>query len=118
MTIPKINSGVALISVENASQVLLAKRVPVSSDGVTSFRFKVTEKMSPNAYVQVTVLQPHRNTVDHKPIRMYGVEPFSVSDKNSELHLFDGAEHARSIVSDPKGYEAILKDFLKKCDML
>ncbi len=86
VTIPKINSGVALISVENASQVLLAKRVPVSSDGVTSFRFKVTEKMSPNAYVQVTVLQPHRNTVDHKPIRMYGVEPFSVSDKNSELH--------------------------------
>ncbi|MBO4919512.1 MAG: alpha/beta hydrolase [Erysipelotrichaceae bacterium] len=39
-------------------------------------------------------------------------------NKNSELHLFDGAEHARSIVSDPEGYEAILKDFLKKCDML
>ena len=39
-------------------------------------------------------------------------------NKNSELHLFDGAEHARSIVSDPKGYEAILRDFLKKCDML
>ncbi len=39
-------------------------------------------------------------------------------NKKSELHLFKGAEHARSIVSDPKGYELILRDFLKKCNML
>ena len=39
-------------------------------------------------------------------------------NKKSELHLFKGAEHARSIVSDPKGYETILRDFLKKCNML
>ncbi|MBQ6478664.1 MAG: alpha/beta hydrolase [Erysipelotrichaceae bacterium] len=37
---------------------------------------------------------------------------------NSELHLFEGAEHARSIVSDPEAYEAILRDFLKNCAML
>lgn len=38
-------------------------------------------------------------------------------NKNSELHLFEGAEHARSIVSDPEGYEKILNDFLKKCNV-
>lgn len=37
---------------------------------------------------------------------------------NSELHLFEGADHARSITSDPEGYEAILRDFLKKCGAL
>ncbi|MBQ1287619.1 MAG: alpha/beta hydrolase, partial [Erysipelotrichaceae bacterium] len=39
-------------------------------------------------------------------------------NKKSELHLFKGAEHARSIAVDPEGYEAILRDFLKSCDML
>lgn len=33
----------------------------------------------------------------------------------SELHLFDGAEHAQSIVSDPKGYEGLVLGFLQSC---
>lgn len=36
----------------------------------------------------------------------------------SELHLFPGAAHARSVVVDPEGYEKILLTFLKKCEML
>lgn len=35
-------------------------------------------------------------------------------NEKSELHLFDGAEHAQSIVSDPAGYEKILLAFLNK----
>lgn len=34
---------------------------------------------------------------------------------DSELHLFDGAEHAQSIVADRAGYEAMLLAFLKRC---
>lgn len=37
---------------------------------------------------------------------------------DSELHLFDGAEHAQSIVSDRSGYEASLLAFLKRCGAL
>ncbi len=33
-------------------------------------------------------------------------------NKKSELHLFDGADHAQSIVSDPAGYEKLLLSFL------
>lgn len=36
-------------------------------------------------------------------------------DGRSELHLFDGADHAQSIVSDRARYEALLLAFLKKC---
>ncbi|MBR4462599.1 MAG: alpha/beta hydrolase [Erysipelotrichaceae bacterium] len=39
-------------------------------------------------------------------------------NENSELHLFEGADHACSITSDPKGYETILRDFLKRCNAL
>ena len=53
--------------------------------GFTNFRFKVTEEMSPNAYVQIHVIQPHSMTADNLPIRLYGVEPFTVTDKKSRL---------------------------------
>ena len=36
-------------------------------------------------------------------------------DGRSELHLFDGADHAQSITVDRAGYEAILLAFLEKC---
>ena len=39
-------------------------------------------------------------------------------DGRSELHLFDGADHAQSIVSDRARYERILLDFLNKCGAL
>ena len=36
-------------------------------------------------------------------------------DGRSELHLFDGADHAQSITSDRARYERILLSFLQKC---
>ncbi len=39
-------------------------------------------------------------------------------DEQSELHLFDGADHAQSIVSDRARYEAVLLAFLKKSGAL
>ena len=85
VTIPKIQSGIALVSIENGSEVIDMHRVKINKDGITNFRFKVTEEMTPNAYVQISVLQPHRLTVDNMPIRLYGVEPFTVTDPKSML---------------------------------
>ena len=39
-------------------------------------------------------------------------------NRNSELHLFEGADHASSVVIDPEGYEKILLDFLRKNNAL
>lgn len=50
----------------------------------------------------------------HHSERMYEVS----KNPLSELHLFKGADHAMSIVSDRQGYEALLNAFLKKCDTL
>ena len=35
----------------------------------------------------------------------------------SELHLFDGADHAQSVVSAPKTYEKIMLDFVRKIEL-
>lgn len=83
--IPAAKNGKALVSLENASGVISRKWVDTSADGDTPFKFKVTGDMAPNFYVHVTLLQPHDNTANDLPIRMYGVQPVLVSDKASRL---------------------------------
>ena len=39
--------------------------------------------MAPNVYVNVSLLQPHAQTINDLPIRMYGVLPILVEDKNT-----------------------------------
>ena len=42
--------------------------------------------MAPNFYVHATLLQPHAQTVNDLPIRMYGVEGAKVIDRRTILH--------------------------------
>jgi uncharacterized protein YfaS (alpha-2-macroglobulin family) len=41
--------------------------------------------MTPNVYVNVSLLQPHAQTINDLPIRMYGVIPVMIEDKNTML---------------------------------
>ena len=38
----------------------------------------------------------------------------AVRNKDSELHLFEGADHAQSVVKDPERYKQIIKNFISK----
>ena len=46
----------------------------------------VTSDMAPNFYVHATLLQPHAQTINDLPIRMYGVEGAEVIDRKTILH--------------------------------
>ena len=85
LTIPTSKDGRALISVETGSKVLKTYWVNTTA-GETKFSFKTEKEMSPNIYVNVSLIQPHAQTVNDLPIRMYGVIPIEVEDKNTLLH--------------------------------
>lgn len=84
LTIPSSEGGRALISVENGSKVIKTYWVNTTK-GQTNFSFTAEKEMSPNVYVNVTLLQPHAQTVNDLPIRMYGVIPITIEDKNTIL---------------------------------
>ena len=42
--------------------------------------------MAPNVYLHVSLLQPHAQTTNDLPIRMYGVMPVFVTDPQTLLH--------------------------------
>lgn len=84
LTIPSSKGGKALISIESGTKVL--KTFWVNTDSAfTKFSFKTENTMLPNIYVNISMLQPHAQTINDRPIRMYGVIPIRIEDKNSVL---------------------------------
>jgi alpha-2-macroglobulin len=84
LTIPSSKGGRALISIETGSKVLRTQWVQ-TEQGQTKYSFKAEKDMSPNVYVNVSLLQPHSQTANDLPIRMYGVLPIIVEDRNTIL---------------------------------
>lgn len=85
LTIPTAKEGKALISIETGTKVLSTTWVK-TTQGQTRYSFTVTKDMSPDIYVNVSLIQPHAQTLNDLPIRMYGVIPIMVQDKNTILH--------------------------------
>jgi uncharacterized protein YfaS (alpha-2-macroglobulin family) len=85
LTIPSGASGRALISIESGSRVIKAYWAETKK-GETQFSFPVTADMTPNVYVNITLVQPHSQTLNDLPIRLYGVIPVLVEDPASHLN--------------------------------
>ena len=84
VTIPSATGSVAIVSLENGKTVSNMKRINTSA-GNTTFELEATSEMCPNTYIAVTLLQPHNNRDNDRPIRMYGVVNIHVEDP--ALHL-------------------------------
>ena len=85
ITIPSAKGSRAIVSIENGTKVLSVTE-HTCDDQQTTIKLDVTKEMQPNAYVYVTLLQPHGITQNDLPIRMYGVVPFTVTSLESHLY--------------------------------
>ena len=83
--IPAAAKGQALVSLENSRAVLSRKWVKTSGEGDVTYTFKVTPEMAPNFFIHISLIQPHERADNDLPIRLYGVQPILVNDKNSHL---------------------------------
>ncbi len=84
LSFPSPADGMALVSIETGMKVV-KKFWFATKKGETIHEFAATPDMSPNAYVHVTLIQPHANTKNDLPIRMYGVVPVMVDEPLTHL---------------------------------
>ncbi|MEL6676350.1 MAG: MG2 domain-containing protein [Bacteroidota bacterium] len=84
LSIPTGQAGRALITVESGTRVLQSYWVNAEK-GTTRFTLPATKEMAPNAYVSVSLLQPHSQTVNDLPMRLYGVIPVKVENPSTRL---------------------------------
>ena len=82
--IPSSADGRALISIENGTEVVKTYWSKLSK-GETEFKFKATKEMLPNAFVHISLLQPHAQVNNDLPIRLYGIQPINISDVETVL---------------------------------
>ncbi|MEO7264545.1 MAG: MG2 domain-containing protein, partial [Ferruginibacter sp.] len=84
LNIPSSKGGRILVSIENGSHVLKTFWKE-TSQGQTTIIFKAEKGMAPNVYATVSLLQPHAQTINDLPIRMYGTIPIFIEDKTTIL---------------------------------
>ncbi|MEM7187193.1 MAG: MG2 domain-containing protein, partial [Bacteroidota bacterium] len=81
---PSGSEGRALVSVENGTEVLSTQWVS-TQQGETQVSIPISKEMAPNVYVNISLLQPHEQTKNDLPIRLYGVVPILVEDPATVL---------------------------------
>lgn len=84
ISFPSSEGGRALISLENGSKVVQTYWAQTKK-GETQIDIPITAKMAPNVYIHITLIQPHATTANDSPIRLYGIIPIEVVDKNTIL---------------------------------
>lgn len=84
VTFPSNANGSALVVIEKGGKILKEEWVQTAKD-TTRYDFSVGPHMAPNVYVHVTFLQPHLQTANDLPIRLYGITPVMVEDPQTHL---------------------------------
>ena len=79
ISFPSGSEGRALLSVENGTEVLETHWIKTQK-GETKFRLPIGRDFAPNVFVNIALLQPHEQTKNNLPIRLYGVIPLLVED--------------------------------------
>ncbi len=79
-------SGRALLSVEAGKKLVYSKWQKLDSEE-TVFEVPITRDMVPTAYAFVTAIQPHANTANDLPMRLYGIVPLPVELEESRIEL-------------------------------
>jgi uncharacterized protein YfaS (alpha-2-macroglobulin family) len=79
VSFPSNRNAAALAVVEKGGQILRREWINCD-DGITRYEFQAEPSMFPNFYVHVTLLQPHLQTQNDLPIRLYGITPVTVED--------------------------------------
>jgi alpha-2-macroglobulin len=87
ISFPSAENGQALISIEKGDRQLRSWWVPTNKDE-TSFSLDLEDLFAPNIYVHIMVLQPHGQTLNDLPIRMYGLVMLPVTNKEAKLQPF------------------------------
>ncbi len=84
ISFPSSEGGRALLSFENGSKVVQTLWANTTK-GETKVEVEITPEMAPNVYANISLLKPHASTLNDAPIRMYGILPIEVIDKNTVL---------------------------------
>ena len=84
ITIPSSEGCRALVSLEKNGSILNTFWVQCNAVS-TAIPVKIVKEMLPNVYAFITLVQPHANTKNDAPIRLYGVQCIKAEDPSTHI---------------------------------
>lgn len=84
LKIPAGDIGKVLLTLEDGSKVIQSSWNKTKA-GENKLSFTTTKEMVPTVYAHVSMIQPHGQTLNDLPIRLYGVIPIEVEDPTTKL---------------------------------
>ncbi len=87
VSFPVPDTSSVLVTVSRGGNVVHSQWHTPSTRNTAQVEIPITADMAPNAYVTISVIQPHRQTANDRPLRMYGVVPLRVVDPDTRLDL-------------------------------
>jgi uncharacterized protein YfaS (alpha-2-macroglobulin family) len=82
--LPEAAQGRALLTLESGSAILEHRWIEAKPKE-NRVSIPITAAMAPNVYVAVTLVQPHADKDNDRPIRLYGVIPLKVTDPQTRI---------------------------------
>ena len=85
LSFPAPENARAIITLENATGIVDEMRI-LAGKSNTVVNFKAKPEMAPGVYAYVTLIQPHAQTKNDMPVRLYGIVPVLVEDPDTRLY--------------------------------
>lgn len=85
ISFPSPENARVIVTLENSTSVLETIRT-LTTKGNTVVTFKAKPEMAPNVYAYVSVIQPHSQTINDMPMRLYGIVPVMIEDPETRLN--------------------------------
>ena len=79
VSFPSNKEASAFVVVEKGGKIIKSEWIRCVGE-TTRYEFAAEPSMLPNVYVHVTLLQPHLQTQNDLPVRLYGIVPVTVDD--------------------------------------
>jgi uncharacterized protein YfaS (alpha-2-macroglobulin family) len=84
LSFPSNKEAAALVVVEKGGRILRSEWI-TCSEVLTRYELTADPGMVPNVYVHVTLLQPHLQTQNDLPLRLYGIIPVAIDDPRTRI---------------------------------
>jgi alpha-2-macroglobulin len=84
LSFPSPENARAIITLENSTGIVEEMRISTDKAN-TVVNLQAKPEMAPNVYASVTIIQPHAQTVNDMPVRLYGIVPIMVEDPLTRL---------------------------------
>jgi len=87
LTFPSAEEGAVLVTIEKGEEILSYDWHYPSGEKDMKVKIPITKNMTPNAYISVSLMQPHSQTLNDRPIRMFGILPITVEDRDTRHEI-------------------------------